>query len=157
VEAELLRLAADVASEPEEKPINLAGPTDAGNMGTSPSEPNPALGLIRRIDLPADLQDMAASDPHGTPFQGWQHRPDVQGRLGLERPGLADHERWRGEYDLDDLPKADWTCPRCGSLLWWEDLAGRRHCLQCEREDFERSERLAEKAARLRRKVKRAI
>jgi len=41
-------------------------------------------------------------------------------------------------------------CPKCRGLLWWEDLEGRRHCLDCERERFERAEELVRVAQRLR-------
>jgi hypothetical protein len=41
-------------------------------------------------------------------------------------------------------------CPKCGGLLWWEDLEDGRHCLSCERAGWERSEEVAARARRLR-------
>ena len=93
----------------------------------------------------------STSDPSGPDFSTWVLRPDFKGRLGWEPPDLPEAERWWAEYEFDDLPEADWTCPHCSGLLWWEDLLGSRHCSACEARKLSRSLELAERAARLRR------
>jgi len=55
--------------------------------------------------------------------------------------------------DLD--PPDGWRCPRCSGLLWWRTVgslttAPVRRCVACDAEGFARSDRLAERAARLR-------
>ena len=59
-----------------------------------------------------------------------------------------------GPVGADDWPAdcvpADWTCTACGGLLWWEDLRGGRHCMDCESGPLRRSLRLAERAAAIR-------
>jgi len=51
----------------------------------------------------------------------------------------------------EELLEPDWACPTCGGFLWWEDLRGGRHCVDCEGRKLERSLALADRAARLRR------
>jgi len=50
----------------------------------------------------------------------------------------------------EEPPETDWTCADCGGFLWWEDVKGGRHCVDCGREKLARSLELAERAARLR-------
>jgi len=42
-------------------------------------------------------------------------------------------------------------CRQCGSLELWQDFSGSWHCQHCQAEGLQRSERLVEQAARLRR------
>lgn len=44
-------------------------------------------------------------------------------------------------------------CQQCGSLELWQDYGDRWHCQHCEAEGLQRSERLVERAARLRRQA----
>jgi len=80
--------------------------------------------------------------------------------LLCELPAWCDPGLWREtgaglvRIDLEprngELVEADWACPQCGRLAWWESADGGRHCLDCEAEPLDRGKRLAEKAARLR-------
>jgi hypothetical protein len=129
---------------PHEAETPAAPPSTDGRAGPAP---NPAPADRRAEDHPADAR------PDG---------PDVQLPLGLSEPDplgtptpidpadLEPCQRWWEHGDFEDLPEPADPCPTCGSLAWWEDLAGGRHCLTCERDRFQRAERLATKAADLR-------
>lgn len=97
----------------------------------------------------SDVTLTEGPDVTGFDFSGWVRRADCKGRWGWEPPDLSEADRWWAEYDFGELPEADWTCPQCGGLLWWEDLVGGKHCLQCEADKAERADRLAAKAAGL--------
>jgi hypothetical protein len=53
--------------------------------------------------------------------------------------------------DCDLIPIGSaWSCPKCGSYEAWQDLREGWHCMRCEKAMFERSRRLADKAAQIR-------
>ena len=101
------------------------------------------------LDLQAVFGDFESTPEAATPetsteapgfdFSDWVRRSDCRGRMGWERPGLPEDVAWWRWADFDELPEADWTCPECGGLLWWEDLLGGKHCLRCEFDKHERS------------------
>lgn len=55
------------------------------------------------------------------------------------------------EWDLLPSPA---PCPTCGGIEAWWDFTGGRHCSHCEVEGLERSERLIDQAAQIRRKTR---
>ena len=130
----------DAASEPT--PDIPGAPATGSALGLEPDGSCPASGIAG-----ADVIDQWLA---GQDFSGWRRRPECQGRWGWEPPDLPEADRWWEEYDFGELPEADWTCPQCGGLLWWEDLLGGKHCLLCEADKAERADRLAAKTARLR-------
>ena len=125
------------------------------------------MAALGRPDAPGDPRQ-APRQPQGEPsgdapgidggvsgcpdFSGWAPRPDFGGRLGLEAPDLPEGQRWWAIGGFDELPEAGDGCPECGSLETWSDLAGGRHCAGCERAGLERALKLADRAARLRRR-----
>ena len=58
--------------------------------------------------------------------------------------------------DWEDLDPPDgWTCPTCGGMAWWETVGSLttppvRRCVRCDDDGLDRSDALANKAARLR-------
>jgi len=58
----------------------------------------------------------------------------------------------RPDPDFDSAPPIGF-CPKCNGGSWWWDLVGGRHCMNCERERFAKSDRFWRKVARLRRRV----
>ena len=50
--------------------------------------------------------------------------------------------------DPDDGP----PCPQCGSIAFWWDLTGGRHCMTCEAAGHRRNVRLLERAKQIRSK-----
>ena len=65
-------------------------------------------------------------------------------------PVVEDHHDQPGDDVLVEVdPPA--PCQQCGSLELWQDFSGSWHCQHCQAEGLQRSERLVENAARLRR------
>jgi hypothetical protein len=60
---------------------------------------------------------------------------------------------WEKVTDFDSLPLPGRPCPQCGSLEMWWDILGSEHCQQCERETLDKSFRLEELAAQLRKQA----
>jgi hypothetical protein len=72
---------------------------------------------------------------------------------GPESPAASETDFSAADGTLAASRFANWArppCPTCGGVLWWEDLEGGRHCLNCERAKFEQSRELARLAHRLR-------
>ena len=45
------------------------------------------------------------TSPHNSDlYVDWIERPDYQGRMGIERPGLTVSQRWWARSSFDDLP-----------------------------------------------------
>jgi hypothetical protein len=109
---------------------------------------NPALRMILRVDLSPGEQDAAqAGEIPSGPLAGWKVRPDVNGRLGWERPGLSERDRWWADADFEDLPTPGEPCPVCNGLAFWWNVLGDRRCMKCNPPI--KSGRLAQKAVRL--------
>jgi hypothetical protein len=68
--------------------------------------------------------------------------------------GGDQHEDQHLDGGLDqDQTEEPIPCSTCGGLLAWWDLTGGRHCMSCDGEMWERSERFRATAARLRRQA----
>ena len=67
--------------------------------------------------------------------------------MGWQAPDTPD------AVPFDDLPLPGSACPKCGGLAEWIDLLGGRHCQICEAETLNKSLRLVELAARLRKQA----
>jgi hypothetical protein len=102
----------------------LAGPFDgdlAAVLGPRGHEPGPEAAEPPRV-------------PKAPAITSWDPRPDPLGADG---------------WPADSVPPGE-PCPKCGGLLWWEDLEGGRHRLDCEGAKFQRAEELAGLARGLR-------
>ena len=68
---------------------------------------------------------------------------------------LDDHLDQHGDQDAgswETAVESPVPCRQCGGIMVWWDFAGRTHCMTCE--PAVRSERLRERAARLRRQAR---
>jgi hypothetical protein len=64
---------------------------------------SPARRLDVDHDRRATSRDQATED---TRFDDWVERPDCHGRLGWEKPGLPDSQRWWAFFDFEELPES---------------------------------------------------
>jgi ribosomal protein S27AE len=87
---------------------------------------------------------VSCPDDDGGRFVDWVRRPDAYGCMGWQAPDLPE------AMSFDDLDLPGPACPRCGSLVQWQDLLGRQRCGVCEADALGRALKLAERAARLR-------
>lgn len=140
-----------------------AGPAAPAPEPEAPGQSQAASGANLKIPAPATSDPVApgpqvdrpmgnttASPSAALDFTRWVRRRDHNGRWGWEPPDLEDSERWWARGDFEDFPEPGSPCPECGSLEWWEDAAGNRHCARCEAAGLQRTEILADQAARLR-------
>ena len=108
--------------------------------------------MASEMTTTTDETDFSVTDDTLTEsgFANWIRRPDATGRWGWERPGLPEVDRWWARSTFRQLPELPPPCPTCRGVLWWGDLEGGRHCLDCERTTFEQSGELSRLAHRLR-------
>jgi hypothetical protein len=128
-----------------------------GPYGNTPTDPI-REDVPREGSAPADRPE-AASPPEASGRLPLAKVPRLV-KLAFAEIGIAGVvARWaEPEADAQADTADPWEraeppgdpCQRCGLLLLWEDGAGRRHCLTCNRAASERSERLAATARRLR-------
>jgi hypothetical protein len=77
-----------------------------------------------------------------------EHRDEIV-RLLADETVVEEHLDQHADEVLDQ-DEEPIPCSICGSLMAWWDTTGRRHCMICQAERLERSERLVDRAARVR-------
>ena len=88
--------------------------------------------------------------PGVSPFSRWVQRSDWRDRMGWEAQGLPDEVAWWRRCDFEDLPEPGNPCPKCGSLEYWTDLLGGRHCQHCDGDLLRRGLELVQLAGKIR-------
>jgi len=87
------------------------------------------------------LRALDPTPPADSPFADWVLRPDCNGRLGWEAPGLPEEDRWWARAEFDDLPTyrnvprvphvPHDTCYWCGRSVFWRSIHGVVVCGNC--------------------------
>ena len=122
--------------------------------------PEPAMALVEAArrewgEIVGSTEEQAVVlDQHDQHLDQHDQHLDQHGDQGLDH---ADHHDRADDLDQD---AGSWEtavhppapCRQCGSLMLWWDFAGGTHCMICE--PAVRSERLRERAARLRRRAR---
>jgi hypothetical protein len=138
--------AAGLVVETDGDRLRIRGPSSAGDVAR------------RLLDHKADVLRALDAAPDALAAHVAKHGAYPAGGIGAPTPSeTATALAQAGEVptweDLD--PPDGWRCPRCSGLLWWEDCgslerAPVRRCVVCDAEGLDRSDRLAERAAKLR-------